>query len=149
MTGAEIIHLLADVVSKNGNLLLNVGPTSSGEIPWSQAMRLLELGAWLRINGDAIYRTRPWHTAAATTPDGIDVRFTRTRGALYAIVLGTPAGAGVAIPGVRPVVGTQVELLGYRAPLTWRRQRDGIAIDLPRPLSASPAFALRIAPAPQ
>lgn len=54
------VHMLADIVSKNGNLLLNVGPTADGVIPWHQAERLLGLGWWLRTNGDAIYGTRPW-----------------------------------------------------------------------------------------
>jgi alpha-L-fucosidase len=147
-TGAALIRLLVDIVSKNGNLLLNVGPTSSGEIPWVQAMRLLEVGAWLRTNGDAIYGTRPWRAAGATTPDGLEVRFTQKAGALYATVLGTPAGASVTVPGVELIDGAAVDLLGYRAPLAWRREGDGIVVELPTALAPSPAFCLRFEPGP-
>ena len=148
MTGAAIIHLLADIVSKNGNLLLNVGPTSSGEIPWAQKMCLLELGAWLRTNGDAIYGTRPWRVASAETADGIDVRFTRKSDALYAIVLRMPYGVSVTIPGIALRDDASVELLGYRAPLAWRREGDGVAVELPAALASAPAFSLRFSPAP-
>ena len=148
MSGSAIIHLLVDIVSKNGNLLLNVGPTASGEIPWSQAMRLLELGAWLRTNGDAIYSTRPWHTAAATTGDGLEVRFTQKPGALYAMILGTPTGRTLTIPGVSPGDGTRVDQLGYDAPLKWRRAGDGVAVDLPLAPAPSPAISVRFSPAP-
>jgi alpha-L-fucosidase len=148
MSADGLIHLLVDIVSKNGNLLLNVGPTAAGEIPWTQATRLLELGAWLRINGDAIYGTRPWRRAGAATADGIEVRFTQAADSLYAIVLGTPATPTVVIPGIVPRDGAIVEQLGYLAPLAWRREGDGVAVELPLAPAPSPGFSLRFSPAP-
>jgi len=73
----KLIHLLVDIVSKNGNLLLDVGPESDGTIPPVQMTRLKALGAWLHQNGEAIYDTRPWTHAEGKTADGIEVRFTR------------------------------------------------------------------------
>ncbi|GAA1488842.1 alpha-L-fucosidase [Brachybacterium sacelli] len=75
LDGPELIRLLADVVSKNGNLLINVGPRADGSIPELQRRALEELGDWLGRHGPAIYGTRPWrHEAVRVPPDG--VRFT-------------------------------------------------------------------------
>lgn len=60
LTGAELIRMFVDVVSKNGNLLINVGPRADGSIPELQLDAMRELGAWLRVNGEAVYGTRPW-----------------------------------------------------------------------------------------
>ena len=86
----EIVHALADRVSKNGNLLLGIGPKADGSIPEVQADRLRGLGDWMRSNGEAVYQTRPWKTHGATTETGIEVRFTQRGGRVYAITLGTP-----------------------------------------------------------
>ena len=75
LDGTALIRLLADVVSKNGNLLINVGPRADGSIPDLQRSALTELGEWLGRLGTAIYGTRPWfHEAVRTPPEG--VRFT-------------------------------------------------------------------------
>ena len=94
------MHLLADIVSKNGNLLLNVGPRGDGRIPDAARDTLLAVGGWLKTNGEAIYGSRPWNVfgeGPTETADGSfseskakpytarDFRFTTKDGALYAI----------------------------------------------------------------
>ena len=144
----KLVHLFVDVVAKNGNLLLNVGPTGDGSIPWSQAERLLGLGGWLDVNGEAIFGTRPWIRAAAATGDGQPVRFTRKADAVYAVVLGTPPRASIRIPGLAAHANAKIELLGRRGPLAFTNSAQGLELALPGPGPGSPALALRIVPEP-
>jgi alpha-L-fucosidase len=148
MTPTEIIHLLADVVSKNGNLLLNVGPTAEGTIPAAQAERLVAVGWWLRTNGAAIYETRPWTRAVGRTSCGLDVRFTRTADAVFAIVLGTPSGSDLTIEGLQPMAGSTISRLGSRTLLNWEQQAANLVLHLPDRLPPAPAYSFRISPAP-
>lgn len=143
-----LVHMLADAVSKNGNLLLNVGPTADGAIPWHQAERLLGLGWWLRTNGDAIYGTRPWHSPTGETTEGIGVRFTQKGSAVYAVVLGSLEGNSLMIRGLELKPGSTVELLGLRSPLPWEQQADGVVISLFQPPAGAPAYSFRISPGP-
>ena len=98
-----VIHQLIDIVSKNGNLLLNIGPRSDGTIPEEVQQVLIEVGAWLKVNGEAIYGTRPWkvygegptkvaagsfHDTDTATYTPEDFRFTTKGNTLYALELG-------------------------------------------------------------
>jgi alpha-L-fucosidase len=112
-TSEGLIRMLVDVVSKNGNLLLNVGPMADGTVPAVQVDRLQAMGAWLAVNGEAIYATRPWTRAVGATSDGTAVRFTTSRdgGVVYAAVMGPlPSGevtlVGVGAPGGVRLLGT-------------------------------------------
>jgi len=78
---ADLIWLFVDVVARGGNLLLNIGPTATGEIPSEQAACVRAFGSWLDTSGEAIYATRPW-----TVPGDGDVRFTATDDTLFAII---------------------------------------------------------------
>ncbi len=144
----KLVHLFVDVVAKNGNLLLNVGPTGDGSIPWSQAERLLGLGGWLDINGEAIFGTRPWIRASASTSDGQEVRFTRKADAVYAIVLGAPARERIRIPSLTVLRDARIELLGRAGPLSFTSGREGLEVALPGPGAGAPALTLRIVPEP-
>ncbi|MHA1299569.1 MAG: alpha-L-fucosidase [Candidatus Helarchaeota archaeon] len=87
LTREELIYMFVDIVSKNGNLLLNIGPKADGSIPEYQKKRLNWLGEWLVINGDAIYDTEPWKRAEGETLDGVKVRFTKKGSNLNIIIL--------------------------------------------------------------
>ncbi len=143
LTGDELARMLADVVSKNGNLLLNIGPKSDGTIPHEQRTPLLDLAAWLRVNGEAIYDTRPWHRAEGETGDGQPVRFTTRPGTLYAILLERPRRLSLELPNLelkriprpKPAPGAEdeltVSLLGYEQPVQWRLSDGSVEIRLP------------------
>jgi alpha-L-fucosidase len=159
-----IIHQLADVVSKNGNLLLNVGPRPDGTIPEEAQQILREVGAWLKVNGEAIYGTRPWKlygegpTKVAggafrdtdTKPyTADDFRFTTKGSTLYAIGLGWPANGLAVIRSLGTVaLGGQkihgVILLGSDDRIQWQQQPEGLKVQLPSQPSSKHAYALRI-----
>jgi len=141
----ELIYLLVDIVSKNGNLLLDVGPEADGTIPAVQMTRLKALGAWLKINGDAIYGTQPWKRADGEAGDGIRVRFTQRDSSLYAILLAKPKANTVIIKSLAPKPGTKISLLGNAGPLDWSQQGDDIKVSLPAALPGEYAYVLKIA----
>ncbi len=160
-----IVHQLVDIVSKNGNLLMNIGPRSDGTIPDEVQKVLLDVGSWLKVNGDAIYGTRPWtiygegptKVAAGSfqdtktqeyTPE--DFRFTTKGNNLYAIELAWPTGTEAVIHSVagNALKGRQIQsvaLLGSSAALTYKLQADGLHIQLPSKPTQGYAYAFRIA----
>ena len=144
-----LIRMFVDIVSKNGNLLLNVGPMADGTIPELQRERLEGLGAWLARNGEAIFDTRPWVNAEGNTTDGIPVRYTQTDDALYAILLDTPRGNQVRLAGLRAAPEATVQLCGSGGPLAWQPDGDNLVITLPDELTPAPAHALEITPKPE
>jgi alpha-L-fucosidase len=143
----ELVCSLVDIVSKNGNLLLNIGPTADGSIPHIQYRRLAALGEWLAVNGEAIYGTRPWVVAEGATAEGLGVRFTRKGESLYATLLGTPAQNEVVLQGLRLTDQAEVHLLGNSQALSWLAHEGQLVVTLPR-LSRAPAHTLKITPVP-
>jgi alpha-L-fucosidase len=94
----KLITLLADIVSNNGNLLLNVGPKPDGTISDIQINRLNKLGEWLSVNGEGIFGFRPRVRSSASSTDGSDVRFTRKGDAVCALSL--PQANHLTLPAV-------------------------------------------------
>ena len=138
MTANELVDYLADVVSKNGNLLINIGPRADGLIPDLIQQTLRSVGEWLQINGEAIYGTRPWDTHR----DG-DVRFTRKGNTLYAIALEWPEEPLrlTSLAG-KPVL--RVEMPGLAEPVRWRLEPDALVIEPPARRPAKYAYVFRI-----
>jgi alpha-L-fucosidase len=169
-TATSLLHDLVDIVSKNGALLLNIGPRPDGTIPEPEQEILLEMGSWLALHGEAIYGTRPWRVYGEGPTDVVggsfadtkrqdfgprDIRFTTRGDLLYAIVLGWPEGGEVVIQSLGTqlklygrAIG-QVEMLGVKEPLQWSQGVRGLRVRLPAERPSEHAVVLRITPAEQ
>jgi alpha-L-fucosidase len=158
-----VVHQLIDIVSKNGNLLLNIGPRSDGTIPEEVQQVLLDVGAWLNVNGDAIYGTRPWriygegptkvaagsfHDTDTTRYTAEDFRFTTKGDVLYAIGLAWPTNGEAVVHSLASTVGTEhvqsVILLGSDTKLQFEQRADGLRVRLPDQAPGKYAYAFRI-----
>lgn len=146
MSSAQLVHTFVDVVSRGGNLLINVGPTATGDIPWPQAERMLALGWWLGTNGEAAYGTRPWVLHQGVTGDGLPVRYTESADAVHAVVLGAPTTREVELD-VRLDPGAKVGLEGQKGTLEWEPSVVGVRIKLSEQPDRGPAAAFRLEPA--
>jgi alpha-L-fucosidase len=164
-TADSLIDELVDIVSKNGSLLLNVGPKPDGTIPEEAQKILLEIGQWLAINGEAIFATRPWKISgegptkvvagsfkdtATASFTGDDIRFTTKGDTLYAIALAWPEHGKLVIKSLaegsslmRGKIRT-VQLLGTKTPLKWTRSAVGLTVELPSKKPCDYAFAFKI-----
>lgn len=161
-----VIHQLVDIVSKNGNLLLNIGPRSDGTIPEPAQEVLLEVGSWLKVNGEAIYGTRPWkvygegptrvqegsfHDTDVKPYTAEDFRFTTKNKILYAIEMAWPANGEAVIHtlakgllGEHPSVSS-VALLGAASDgLAFDQRDDGLHIQMPQQNPGAHGYVFRI-----
>ena len=158
-----VVHQLIDIVSKNGNLLLNIGPRSDGTIPEPVQQVLLDVGAWLNVNGEAIYDTRPWrtygegptkvmtgsfHDTDVEHYTAADFRFTTKGDVLYAIGLGWPTNREAVIRSLARTIGSEqvqsTAMLGSDAKLSFEQRADGLHVQLPAQAPAKYAYALRV-----
>jgi alpha-L-fucosidase len=151
----DIIWRLVENVSRNGNLLLNLAPKANGSIPEEQKQLLLETGRWLRVNGDAIYGTRPWTRfgegkSLNNNPRYVaqDIRFTTKGDTLYAIFMAWPGAEGIITSlanGQSPPgkIG-KVELLGHPGNLDFTRDAEGLKVKFPDQRPCDFAYSLKI-----
>ncbi len=154
----ELILMLADVVSRGGNLCLDIGPRADGTIPVIMQERLKQIGAWLKINGEAIYGTRMWERScqwsAGTIPSlkrgeymskfnileqtvspppgqaRKEILFTAKQDTVYAMTPKWP-GKTLIIKDIRPSANTEVTLLETGQRLSWKREQGGMHLTLP------------------
>lgn len=167
-TAKEVVHMLADIVSKNGNLLLNIPVRGDGTIDEKEVKVVEKIGVWMDVNSEGIYDTRPWKvfgegpTAENANPinaqgfnegktsySSKDIRFTSKNGVLYAIVMGWPEDGKVVIKSLStnnlPYKKNikQVELLGS-GKVKFVSGADGLTVTLPAKKSSDIAFILKI-----
>jgi alpha-L-fucosidase len=166
-TGRELVLMLIDLVSRGGNLLLDIGPTADGRIPVIMQDRLGHIGRWLAVNGDAIYgtrarrNTRQWsegripemntssqYMTRYEVTDYVDRKqpgvasieafFTAKSGSVYAMLPRWP-GREFLVKEIAVTPATTVRMLGVAGELQWKREGQGIRIVLPEGLSTAPA----------
>jgi alpha-L-fucosidase len=160
----EIIDALIDIVSKNGNMLLNIGPKADGTITPEQTQVLLGIGSWLHINGEGIFGTRPWLVAEEGTTVGAegsfgdqkpvtynagDIRFTSKDGVVYAFVLDIPKDRQIVVKSLGSASDSalkisKVELMGSSEKISWVQKKDALVIKRPEGFPCSEAVGFRI-----
>lgn len=166
-----VIHMLADVVSKNGNLLLSVPLRGDGSLDDKERQIMEEIAAWMTVNSESIIGTRPWHTfgegpaqseTAQLSDQGFnegkgkpftseDIRFTTKGDTLYAIVMGWPESGKVSIKslaegkgGSKPI--KKMNLLGYNSDLSFVQNNQGLTLTLPESIAKNEiAVVLKLA----
>ena len=141
-TADDLTRLLADIVSKNGNLLLNVGPRADGSIHPQQVAALEGLGAWLKSNGEAIYGTHPWKRFNEPEAGGSDVRYTSRTGALFAILTKIPENRVLSLP--LDVAQAAVMLLDTGEELRVERSDQKYQITIPERIAENAIPVIKI-----
>ena len=158
-----VIHMLADIVSKNGNLLLNVVQRPDGSLDPEVEAMLETMAGWMAVHGEAIYGTRPWlvhgegpvrakggHFGEDFSYSHRDIRFTTKGPALYAIALGWPEDGKLVVKSLAKPEGggstvTAVSLLGHDGKVEWTQTAEGLVVTLPAAKTSDIACALKIA----
>ncbi len=142
----EIIHELIDIVSKNGNMLLNVSPMSNGKLDEKAFNLLKEIGTWMKVNGESIYGTKPWLTSGA----GNQRIVKKDNNLLYLSLMEIPKNNKVTIPYIASQKGkslgiTSITVLGQEnKKINWISDENGLILNLPADIKDMPAIVLKI-----
>lgn len=163
-SAATVIQILMDVISKNGNLLLNIPVRGDGSIDELEMAVVKEVGDWMKINNEAVYATRPWKTfgegpaldaAASLSSQGFtedkskplgaeDFRFTTKGNILFATFFAWPESQKVTIKSLAFEKISNVQLLGSKDNIQWQQTSDGLAVNLPQQQPCNNAYVLKI-----
>jgi len=142
----DLVHLLVEIVSKGGNLFLDVGPGADGRIADIMQQRLVEIGSWLGINGEAVYGTRrlssnpPQQEERKNKEEGYEmkiaytgtgVRYTAKGDCLYATCLSWP-GTELVLEDTRPEEGVPITMLGYKGSIRWHMEGPDLHLTVPQ-----------------
>ena len=167
-TPKKVIDLLTDIVSKNGNLLLNFPLPNSGELDFEEMEVLEGITAWMTVNSEGIYSSRPWkiygegpstkakiesgnfNEDKQTDLTAEDVRFTSKDSTLYAFVMGWPEKAAVVnalglASAQAPGRIRNVELLGYKGELKWKQDESSLKVEMPAKKISDIGITLKVA----
>jgi alpha-L-fucosidase len=154
------IHMLVDIVSKNGNLLLNVVQRPDGSLDPEVEDALAKMADWIAIHGEAIYETRPWlvygegrvrykggHFKEDFNYTAHDIRFTTKGKTLYAVALGWPEDGKLVVQSLASPAGkvTSVSVLGHSGQVDWQQTAEGLVVTVPSQKVSEYTCALRIA----
>ncbi|KAA6464605.1 glycoside hydrolase [Acidobacteria bacterium AB60] len=164
-----VIDMLVDIVSRNGNLLLNFPLPNSGQLDYEESVILEEITKWMAVNSEAIYGTRPWkifgdgpvagappaaggtrfNESSRTDLTAEEVRFTTKGDTLYAFLMGWPQNLALIKPlatssSLAPPKIRNVELLGFKGKLDWAQDEQGLTVKMPPEKPCEYAIALKI-----
>ena len=145
LSSEQLIRMFVDIVSKNGNLLINVGPKSDGTIPENQLKPLKDLGRWLKQNGEGIYDSRPWKKSSQVLDDKTELRFTRKNKVLYVYFLSAPKNKTITITDCTLAKGAKAFLVGEKEEaIRLVNTKNAVQIELPKKLPSGSAFLVKI-----